>query len=104
MSPDELRILNTVRARQLIRSEDTLNIENFGTDTINGMAPKLERGSLTLVKAQAQKKSVGAPDAMAALTGQAGKREEEAIKKASYAVTLDETKPPEDAAPVTAAA
>ena len=40
MSPDELRILNTVRARQLIRSEDTLNIENFGTDTINGMAPK----------------------------------------------------------------
>ena len=56
------------------------------------------------MKAQAQKKSVGAPDAMAALTGQAGKREEEAIKKASYAVTLDETKPPEDAAPVTAAA
>lgn len=104
MSPDELRILNTVRARQVIRSEDTLNIENFTTDTINGMAPKLERGSLTLVKAEPKKKKAVAPDAMAALTGQAGKLEEEAIKKGSYVSPLEESKPSDDAATISAAA
>lgn len=49
LTPDELRILNAIRARQMIRSEDTMNIENFSFDTIDGLAPNMKRGSLGLV-------------------------------------------------------
>ena len=50
LSEDELRILKTIRARQMLRSEDTMSIDNFSQDNINGWAPLLKRGSLTLVK------------------------------------------------------
>ena len=50
LSDDELRILKTIRARQMLRSEDTMSIDNFSSDNINGWAPYLKRGSLTLVK------------------------------------------------------
>ena len=53
LSPDEMRILTTIRARQMIRSEDTMNINNFGIDAIDGLAPNMKRGDLGLVKAQA---------------------------------------------------
>ncbi|TVY85213.1 Flavine halogenase aclH, partial [Lachnellula suecica] len=46
---DELRILNHIRARQMLRMEDTFNIDNFGKDAIDGFAPNLKRGSLGLV-------------------------------------------------------
>ncbi|KAI4168591.1 MAG: hypothetical protein LQ343_006255 [Gyalolechia ehrenbergii] len=48
LSPDELRIIKTIRARQMLRTEDTMNIENFATDAINGFAPVMERGKLSL--------------------------------------------------------
>ena len=51
LSSDELRILNTMRARQMIRSEDIVNIENFNSDPIDGMVPNMKRGDLGLVKA-----------------------------------------------------
>lgn len=51
LSPDELRILNTMRARQMIRQEDIVNLENFNSDPINGMVPNMKRGDLGLVMA-----------------------------------------------------
>lgn len=50
LSGDELRILHSIRARQMLRTEDTLNLDNFGKDAIDGMVPRLKQGSLTLVK------------------------------------------------------
>ena len=50
LSPDEMRILNTIRARQMLRREDTLNIDNFSNDPINGWLPIVQRGSLGLQK------------------------------------------------------
>ena len=52
LSPDELQILNTMRARQMVRQEDIVNIENFSSDAIDGMVPNLKTGSLTLVRAK----------------------------------------------------
>ncbi len=76
LSADELRILNTIRARQMIRSEDTINIDNFNTDTIDGMVPNLKRGALGLATpppAQAKRPEV---DVLALLTGEKPKEEE----------------------------
>ena len=62
LSPDEMRILNTIRARQMLRREDTLSIDNFSNDPINGWVPIVQRGSLGLQKAVP--KSVPKPPAM----------------------------------------
>ena len=50
LSADELRILATIRAREMMRIEDSMNIDSFSADAIDGMAPNLKRGSLGLVK------------------------------------------------------
>lgn len=50
LSADERRTLNTIQARQIIRSEDTMNIDNFTVDVIDGMVPNLKRGSLGLLR------------------------------------------------------
>ena len=49
LSEDELKILNHIRAKQMLRFEDTLNLNHFGSDAIDGLAPNLKRGSLSLV-------------------------------------------------------
>ncbi|KAF6235574.1 hypothetical protein HO173_006257 [Letharia columbiana] len=54
LSPDELRILKTIRARQMLRQEDTLSIDSFTSDAINGWLPLVHRGSLVLRKAGAK--------------------------------------------------
>ena len=54
LSPDELSILKTIRARQMLRSEDAMNIDNFAADAIDGYAPLLKQGALTLVKVGAR--------------------------------------------------
>ena len=48
LSPDELSILKTIRARQMLRTEDVMHIDNFATDSIDGYAPVVKRGALTL--------------------------------------------------------
>ncbi|KAG6999547.1 hypothetical protein G7Y79_00034g069700 [Physcia stellaris] len=53
LSPDEVKILNTIRARQMLRVQDTMSIKSFTTDTINGLSPLVQRGSLGLRKAGA---------------------------------------------------
>ena len=64
LSPDELHILKTVRARQMLRTEDSMNIDNFSNDAINGYTPLISRGNLSLVKVSASsgpKPSPGLP-------------------------------------------
>ncbi|KAL8632016.1 hypothetical protein Q9189_002281 [Teloschistes chrysophthalmus] len=51
LDPEEQRVMDYIRARQLLRTEDTMHIGNFATDVIDGLAPRLERGRLTLVDA-----------------------------------------------------
>ena len=51
LSGEEQRVMDYIRARQVLRTEDTMHIDNFSTDVINGLAPDLRRGKLTLVKA-----------------------------------------------------
>ncbi|MCJ1382991.1 hypothetical protein MMC17_006104 [Xylographa soralifera] len=71
LTPDEIGILNTIRARQMMRSEDMLNIDSFGSDAINGMAANLKRGDLGLVKAMAAGTKPPEVDVLALLTGEA---------------------------------
>lgn len=54
LSPDEIRILNTIRARQMLRREDTLSIDNFTNDAIHGFVPVVKQGTLGLLKVGAK--------------------------------------------------
>lgn len=49
LSEDENKILRIIRARQMLRFGDQLHIQNFGADAIDGYAPRVEKGNLTLV-------------------------------------------------------
>ena len=49
LTPDELLLLKNIRARQMLRMEDRLHIDNFAKDSIDGFVPYLERGNLGLV-------------------------------------------------------
>lgn len=40
--------MDYIRLRRLLRTEDTMHIEHFATDVIDGLAPNLQRGCLTL--------------------------------------------------------
>ncbi|KAL8680685.1 MAG: hypothetical protein Q9224_006922, partial [Gallowayella concinna] len=53
LTEDETSILNTIRGRQMLRSEDTMDIENLAADVIDGRRINLERGALGLVKPSA---------------------------------------------------
>src|SRR4051812_21018847 len=50
LTDDELAILRTVRARQMLRIEEGFNIELYKTDVIEGFVPRLVRGKLGLNK------------------------------------------------------
>ncbi|GAB1312721.1 Tryptophan 2-halogenase [Madurella fahalii] len=52
LTEEELKILRTIRARQIIRTEDTLNIDHFTEDAIDGYAPRLRRGELGLARVE----------------------------------------------------
>lgn len=49
LTEDELAILNNIRAKQMLRMEDTFSLNHFGSDAINGFAPNLKTGNLGLV-------------------------------------------------------
>lgn len=68
MSPEQVRIMHTIRARQMLRSEDTLNIDNFGTDVIDGLSPRLVTGELGLVQPSAA--PIAQPDVLALMSGE----------------------------------
>lgn len=50
LSPEELRILETIQARQMLRMEDITNIDSFGLDVIDGLTPNMKTGDLGLVR------------------------------------------------------
>ncbi|KAK4111488.1 hypothetical protein N656DRAFT_799320 [Canariomyces notabilis] len=76
LTPEQLNILKTLRARRMLRSDDTLNIDSIGSDVIDGLSPNLLRGQLGLVKPSKAYKPKPAAyndlsrDAMALLIGE----------------------------------
>lgn len=82
LTEDETRILNTIRARQMLRSEDTMNIENLAADIIDGRRINLVRGQLGLVKPSGLEKKIEPVDIMALLVG------EEKAKEVEKAATV----------------
>ncbi|KAL7622124.1 hypothetical protein AAE478_007626 [Parahypoxylon ruwenzoriense] len=57
LTPEESQILDTLRGRKMLRAEDAIHLKNFALDTIDGLAPNMERGKLGLVKATPVKTS-----------------------------------------------
>ena len=51
LTEEEAQIVEILRSRRMIR-EDPFDIDSFTLDTIDGLAPNLERGRLGLVKAK----------------------------------------------------
>ncbi|MCJ1261614.1 hypothetical protein MMC22_001480 [Lobaria immixta] len=51
LTEDETRIVNTIRACQMIRAEDAMHIENLVADIVDGRRINLEHGSLGFAKA-----------------------------------------------------
>lgn len=49
LSAEEQRTVKHIRARQMMRTEDTMNLETFGTEAIDGFLPNLKHGSLGLI-------------------------------------------------------
>lgn len=86
LSPEQMRIMHSIRARQMLRSEDTINIDNFGSDVIDGLTVNLKVGQLGLVAPT--KKASTRPDVLALMSG-----EEQLEKKeeAPVAVAVEET-------------
>ncbi|KAL4738166.1 hypothetical protein BDV11DRAFT_206155 [Aspergillus similis] len=52
LTPGEQTILKTLKGRRMVRPEDSLNIDNFTLDSIDGLAPRLEKGKLGLTAAK----------------------------------------------------
>ena len=77
LSPDELKILNTIRARRMMRMEDVMHIDNFGVDAIEGYVPRVQRGNLGLVKGMSRPEALALPvDMMNNITHEAETGEE----------------------------
>ena len=55
LTPDESQILDTLRARRMLRTEDVHTLDNFTLDVIDGLAPNMERGRLGLVRPNTRK-------------------------------------------------
>ena len=51
LSSEEERLVKRIRARKMMRMEDSVGIDSFRTDVIDGFAPVLQRGKLGLVAA-----------------------------------------------------
>ncbi|KAI4123950.1 MAG: hypothetical protein LQ347_005930 [Umbilicaria vellea] len=49
LTEDELKILNHIRAKQMLGMENIFNLNHFGSDGIVGLAPTLKRGNLGVV-------------------------------------------------------
>lgn len=57
LTEDELKILNHIRAKQMLRFEDTLNLDHYGGDAIDGLVPNLKHGKLGLLPERGNKLS-----------------------------------------------
>lgn len=61
LTEDELKILNSIRAKQMLRMEDSFSLNHFGSDAIGGLAPNLKRGALGLVAKSTNDTKLAAP-------------------------------------------
>ena len=54
LNPEEMKVYTSVRAREMVRREEILNIDTFNTDVIDGLTANVTRGSLGLVAPSAK--------------------------------------------------
>lgn len=73
LTPEEQAILKTLKGRRMVRPEDSLNIDNFLLDSIDGLGPRLERGNLGLQPAKKAEIKFTNHDALSYLNGEARK-------------------------------
>ena len=71
LTPEERQILTTLKGRRMVRPEDSLSIENFTLDSIDGLAPRLERGELGLKPAKKAEIKLTGYDALSFMNGEA---------------------------------
>jgi len=71
LTPEEQSILKTLKGRRMVRPEDSLNIDNFTVDSIDGLAPRLERGQLGLAPAKKAAVKFTTHDKLSFLNGEA---------------------------------
>ncbi|KAL2261621.1 hypothetical protein VTK26DRAFT_3740 [Humicola hyalothermophila] len=73
LTPEQLNTLKTIRARQMLRSEEWIGIDHIGNDVIDGLSPNLVTGQLGLVepsKAYRPAPKDATYDAMALMSGE----------------------------------
>ncbi|KAL8716065.1 MAG: hypothetical protein Q9225_006253 [Loekoesia sp. 1 TL-2023] len=73
LTPEEQAILKTLKGRRMVRPEDSLNIDNFLLDSIDGLGPRLERGNLGLQAAKKAEVKFTSHDSLSYLNGEARK-------------------------------
>jgi hypothetical protein len=61
LDAEELKILNHIRARQMLRIEDQFHVDNFAKDAIAGYVPNLKRGNLGLRPQEDTRNKLAAP-------------------------------------------
>lgn len=71
LTPEEQSILKTLKGRRMVRPEDSLNIDNFTLDSIDGLAPRLEHGKLGLTGAKKAEVKYTVHDSLSFLNGEA---------------------------------
>ena len=71
LTPEEQAILKTMKGRRMVRPEDSLNIDNFLLDSIDGLGPRLERGNLGLQAAKKAEVKFTRHDPLSYLNGEA---------------------------------
>ena len=71
LTPEERTILTTLKGRRMIRPEDSLNIDNFLLDSIDGLSPRLEKGNLGLQAAKRAEVRFTNHDPLSYLNGEA---------------------------------
>ena len=73
LTPEEQAILKTLKGRRMVRPEDSLNIDNFLFDSIDGLGLRLERGNLGLQAAKKAEVKFMRHDPLSYLNGEARK-------------------------------
>ncbi|KAI1163376.1 FAD/NAD(P)-binding domain-containing protein [Nemania serpens] len=84
LTPEEQSILQTLKGRRMVRPEDSLNIDNFTLDSIDGLAPRLERGKLGLTAARKAQVKYTMHDSLSFMNGEA-RAAKKTIKNGSVA-------------------
>ncbi|KAH6653364.1 O-methyltransferase-domain-containing protein, partial [Truncatella angustata] len=95
LTPEEQSILKTLKGRRMVRPEDSLDIDNFALDSIDGLAPRLECGELGLRAAKKAQVKFTMHDSLSYLNGEArtANRSFGGVAEPNGHVTNDEKSP-----------